>query len=229
MKKHEIETEANDSFDRLFKKESSFYDDFITGRVWYTRLINRIFFHQRSFLASANLLFKMLPNNLEGKILDVPCGTGVLTKNLYLENPKAQITCLDYSVNMIDHFKNALAQDERPSSHITFQQGDVANMPYEDETFDLVISMNGYQCFPQKDESLKEIKRVLKKGGLFVGSAYRKGVYLISDLVVKIYDKKGIMSPPHETTAELKAHLEQLFVVQKYEVMGTSAHFSCVK
>ena len=70
---------------------------------------------------------------------------------------------------MIDHFKNALDQDERPSSHINFQQADVVNMPYENETFDLIISMNGYQCFPQKDESL--IKRVLKKGSLFVGSA----------------------------------------------------------
>ena len=222
-------TEVNDSFDHLFKKESSFYDDFITGRVWYTKLINQLFFHQKNFLSSASLLFSFLPHELKGKILDVPCGTGILTKQLYLENPKAQITCLDYSENMISHFKTALAQDERPSSHITFQQGDVAHMPYEDASFDLVLSMNGSPCFPQKDEALKEIKRVLKKGGMFVGSAYRKGAYFISDLVVKIYDKKGIMSGPHETATELKLHLENLFKVEKYQLLGTSAHFCCIK
>ena len=51
----------------------------------------------------------------------------------------------------------------------------------------------------------------------------------MSDLVVKVYDKKGIMSPPHKTTTELKAHLEQLFSLEKYQMMGTSAHFCCVK
>ena len=130
---------------------------------------------------------------------------------------------------MIARFKYALSKDERASSHITFKQGDVACLPYEDESFELVLSMNGYQCFPKKDESLKEIKRVLKKGGLFVGSAYTKGRYLISDFLVKIYDKKGIMSPPHENATELKAHLEYLFKLEKYELFGTSAHFSCLK
>ena len=221
--------DVNDSFEHLFKKESSFYDDFITGRVWYTRLINQLFFHQKNFLASASIVFSLLPQNLKGKILDVPCGTGVLTKNLYLDNPQAQITCLDYSENMISHFKTALSQDERSSSHIIFQQGDVAHMQYEDETFDLVLSMNGYQCFPKKDEALKEMKRVLKKGGLLVGYAYRKGAYLISDLIVKLYDIKGIMSGPHETEAEFKLHLAQHFKVEKYQVMGTSAHFCCLK
>ena len=220
---------VNNSFDRLLKGQSNIYDDLITGRVWYTRLINRLFLHQKSFLPSANLLFSMLPKNLTGKILDVPCGTGVLTKNLYLENPNAQITCLDYSNEMIARFKHALSKDDRSSTHISFQQGDVASLPYEDESFDLVLSMNGYQCFPKKDESFKEIKRVLKKGGLFIGSAYIKGRYLMSDFLVKIYDKKGIMSPPHENAVELKAHLEELFKVEKYELFKTSAHFCCTK
>lgn len=221
--------EMNDSFDHLFKKESNFYDDFITGRFWYTRLINRIFLHQKNFIASAALVFSMLPKNFTGRMLDVPCGTGVLTKDLYLKNPNAQIVCLDYSNEMIARFKHALSKDERPSTHITFQQGDVACLPYENESFDLVLSMNGYQCFPKKDESFKEIKRVLKKGGLFIGSAYIKGRYLMSDFLVKIYDKKGIMSPPHENAVELKAHLEELFKVEKYELFRTSAHFCCLK
>ena len=227
MQEEEATTPVNDSFDRIFKKESHFYDDFITGRVWYTRLINRVFFHQRSFLASADLVFKMLPQDLKGKVLDVPCGTGALTKELYLAYPQVSFTCLDYSENMISCFKQALAKEARPASHISFQQGDVACLPYKDETFDLVISMNGYQCFPQKDAALQEMRRVLKQGGLLVGSAYRKGAYLISDLVVRLYDKKGIMSGPHETETEFKAHLEKYFKVEKYEAMGTSVHFCC--
>lgn len=223
------EKKVNNTFEHLFKHESSLYDDFLTGRTWYAKLFNYVFWHQKDMCSSEKILFDMFPPNFSGKLLDVPCGTGVFTKNRYLKMQNAKIVCLDYSNEMIERFKNALKGNEEKVQHISFCQGDVAHLPYEDESFDIVLSMNGYQCFPQKDESLKEMKRVLKKGGLFVGSAYRKGAYLISDLMVKIYDKKGIMNPPHETAAELKAHLEQLFRVEKYQLLGTSAHFCCVK
>ncbi len=220
---------VNDTFDHLFKKESSLYDDVLTGRVWYTRLMNYIFWHTRDHIDSANLVFSMLPNNFNGKMLDVPCGTGVFTKDVYLAHPKAQIECLDYSAEMIERFRKALSKSGSSSSHISFMRGDVGALPYEDESFDLVVSMNGIQCFPEKDRALQEMKRVLKKGGLLIGSAYVKGVYTFSDLLVKIYDAKGIMMPPHESAVEFKLHLQNYFKLNKYQLLGSAAHFSCLK
>ena len=223
------EKKINDSFDRLFKTESSTYDDFLTGRVWYARLVNYIFWHRRDHIASANLVLDMLPKDFSGKILDVPCGTGVFTRDFYLKKTNTQIVCLDYSTEMIGRFKTLLSNSSMPSEHISFQQGDVGSLPYEDESFDVVICMNGFQCFPEKDKALKEMQRVLKKGGMFAGCAYVKGVYRFADLLTKIYDKKKIMMPPHKSALQFKVHLQESFRVEKYQLIGATACFFCVK
>ena len=43
-----------------------------------------------------------IPEHFSGKLLEVPVGTGILTMPLYRTLPKADITCLDYSADMMD-------------------------------------------------------------------------------------------------------------------------------
>lgn len=223
------EKKVNNTFEHLFKHESSLYDDFLTGRTWYAKLFNYVFWHQKDMCSSEKILFDMFPPNFNGKLLDVPCGTGVFTKNRYLKMQNAKIVCLDYSNEMIERFKNALKGNEEKVQHISFCQGDVVHLPYEDESFDIVLSMNGYQCFPEKEKALKEMKRVLKKEGLLIGSAYIKGKYFLSDLLVKIYDAKHIMIAPHENESELKLKLEKYFEIKFYQSTGSVSHFACIK
>lgn len=221
------EHKVNDSFYKKFKAQSSLYDDFITGRTWFARLFNRIFWHDKSLVPEVETMLDMIPKNFKGKILDVPCGTGIFTKDLYLSMQNTQIIALDYSVQMIERFKLALEGKEYP--HITFVQGDVGALPYNDDSFDLVLCMNGYQCFPDKDGALSEIKRVLKHGGLLIGCTYVKGVYASSDFLVRIYDKKGIMVGPHENEAELKEHFSRYFTLSKYIPYKNTVSFTCIK
>jgi methyltransferase, UbiE/COQ5 family len=221
------ERKVNDTFDKKFKAQSALYDDFITGRTWIARLFNRIFWHDKSLVQEAKITLDMLPKGFSGKMLDVPCGTGIFTKDLYLSMQDSQIVALDYSIQMIERFKLALEGHE--CNHITFVQGDVGALQYEDETFDLVLCMNGYQCFPDKDGALSEIKRVLKHGGLFIGCTYIKDVYASSDFLVSIYDRKGIMVGPHENKAELEEHLSKYFTLSKYLPYKNTVSFTCIK
>ncbi|MGP1415655.1 MAG: class I SAM-dependent methyltransferase [Treponema sp.] len=221
------EYKESGTFYKKFNKQSSLYDDFVTGRTWFARLFNRIFWHDKSLVSEAKNTLEMIPNNFTGKMLDVPCGTGVFTKDLYLSMQKAQIIALDYSVQMIDRFKLVLEGNEY--KHVSFVQGDVGALQYEDESFDLVLCMNGYQCFPDKDGALSEIKRVLKTGGLFIGCTYVKGVYASSDFLVSIYDRKGIMSGPHENLEELKEHFSRYFTLSKYVSYKNTFSFTCIK
>lgn len=39
-------TRKNDSFDKNFKKESTVYDDALSGKTWYYRLYNQFFWHE---------------------------------------------------------------------------------------------------------------------------------------------------------------------------------------
>ncbi len=221
------EYKENDTFYKKLNKQSSLYDDFVTGRTWFARLFNLIFWHDKSLLTEVSTMLGMIPKGFNGKILDVPCGTGVFTKDLYLSMKTSQIIALDYSAQMIERFKLALEGSEY--KHVTFVQGDVGALQYEDESFDLVLCMNGYQCFPDKDRALAEIKRVLKTGGLFIGCTYVKGVYASSDFLVSIYDKKGIMSGPHENLEELKEHFVKYFTLSKYITYKNTVSFTCIK
>ncbi len=90
-----------------------------------------------------------VPENFSGSMLEVPVGTGVLTMPVYHDLPKAEITCLDYSPDMMAAARSRA--ELAGIKNITFRQGDVGNLPFEDEQFDIVLSLNGFHAFPDKD------------------------------------------------------------------------------
>ena len=71
-----------------------------------------------------------IPEHFSGKLLEVPVGTGILTMPLYRTLPEADITCLDYSSDMM---RQAQEKAKRLHLKITFRQGDVGELPYEDD------------------------------------------------------------------------------------------------
>ena len=89
-----------------------------------------------------------VPVDFRGKLLEVPVGTGVLTMPLYASLPDAAVTCLDYSAGMMENAKKRAAVMN--ISNVAFVQGDVGALPFEDESFDLVLSLNGFHAFPDK-------------------------------------------------------------------------------
>ena len=53
--------------------------------------------------------------------------------------------------------------------NVSFVQGDVGALPFADESFDLVLSLNGFHAFPDKDAAFRETCRVRRPGGIFCG------------------------------------------------------------
>ena len=82
----------------------------------------------------------------------------------FIWNPlkSAYITCLDYSEDMLSQARERLGSLE----NVKLSQGDVGKLPYENGTFDIVLSMNGFHAFPDKKAAFRETFRVLKKGGM---------------------------------------------------------------
>lgn len=63
---------------------------------------------------------------------------------------------------------------------------------YHTETYDIVVSMNGFHVFPDKERAFRETWRVLKNGGTFTACFYIKEKSKITDWLVKnILSKKG--------------------------------------
>jgi ubiquinone/menaquinone biosynthesis C-methylase UbiE len=104
--------------------------------------------------------------NLTGseKVLDVGCGAGHTTAALA---PYAQqVVALDLSQAMLAQV-NSLAA-ERGLINIETRQGDAEHLPFDDSTFDLVVSRYSAHHWPNPQAVLRAIWRVLKPNGCFI-------------------------------------------------------------
>ena len=176
----------------------------------------------------AKEVLKFIPEDFSGRLLDVPVGTAVFTYKKYKMLKSADITCLDYSEDMLSQAKKKY--DANGMDKITLQQGDVGNLPFEDSSFDIVLSMNGFHAFPDKKKAYKEINRVLVHGGKFIGCFYVRGNSLITDILVnEVLSKKGWFTPPFCTAASLKKTLIKRYMIEEFHVKGSIVYFCVTK
>ena len=95
------------------------------------------------------------------KVLDVACGTGNLA--IPAAHAGADVTGIDIAPNLIEQAQ-ARAADERLETR--FDVGDAEALPYDDESFDVVMTMFGAMFAPRPDVTASELIRVCKEGGL---------------------------------------------------------------
>ncbi|WP_337613549.1 class I SAM-dependent methyltransferase [Gemmiger formicilis] len=209
---------------------SNFYDGMITCSTFSGKAVCRLVWDMNKAENDAYLEKAMagIPENFSGKLLEVPVGTGILTMSLYQTLPQADITCLDYSSDMMGQ-----AQEKAERLHlenVTFRQGDVGALPFADGAFDIVLSLNGFHAFPDKEAAYREVFRVLKSGGTFCGCFYVAGECKQSDWFVRhIYEKTGFFTPPYETVSRLKARLEGMYTDVDRGNLKSMAWFVCRK
>ena len=114
--------------------------------------------------------------------------------------------------------------------NVQFQQGDVGKLPFADGSFDLVLSLNGFHAFPDKEAAYRETFRVLKPGGIFCGCFYIKGENRRTDwLIDHLYTPKGFFTPPYETADSLRKRLEERYEQVKLDTVESMACFICRK
>ena len=140
---------------------NDFYDGMITCSTLSGKAVCRLVWAMNKAENDAYLekALSGIPAHFSGRLLEVPVGTGVLTMPVYQTMPEADITCLDYSADMMGQ-----AQEKAERLHlknVTFRQGDVGTLPYEDDTFDIVLSLNGFHAFPDKDAAYRETFRAI--------------------------------------------------------------------
>ena len=96
--------------------------------------------------------------------LDLAAGTGDIAKLISKKVKNKTIYLCDQNNEMIERAKER-SLNEGFYQKCNFNVSSAENLPYEDETFDKVFISFGFRNFSDKKGSLKEINRVLKKGG----------------------------------------------------------------
>lgn len=209
---------------------NNFYDGMITCSTLSGKAVCRLVWAMNKAENDAYLekALSGIPAHFSGRLLEVPVGTGVLTMPVYQTMPEADITCLDYSAHMMGQ---ALEKTERLHlKNVTFQQGDVGALPYADGTFDVVLSLNGFHAFPDKEAAYWEVLRVLRPGGIFCGCFYVTGQNRRTDWIIRrLYVPKGYFTPPFETAESLRHRLKEIFGPAKVRTVQSIASFACQK
>lgn len=116
------------------------------------------------------LRFKVLEDNLEGveTILDIGAGTGAFSIPLAKKGYK--VTHFDISPEMIRLAK----ENAKDLTNISFIEGDASSLPFEDDSFDLVICFDGAISFSGRNAD-KVLSEIIRTGKRILVSASNKG------------------------------------------------------
>jgi demethylmenaquinone methyltransferase/2-methoxy-6-polyprenyl-1,4-benzoquinol methylase len=144
---------------RYYELRAPEYDDWYLGHGLYAERERAGWDEETARLTEA---VAALPS---GRVLDVACGTGFLTRHL-----RGEVAGLDRSPRMLE-----LARARCPE--VRFVEGDALELPFEDGSFDLVFTGHfyGHLREPERERFLREARRVAPRL-VVVDSALRAGV-----------------------------------------------------
>ena len=142
---------------------------FPTGRAWAEdlgypeELANVPERAAESFAGVANpfSLGRLSPGE---EVLDLGCGAG--TDSLVAAQmvaPRGRVAGIDMTPEMLAKARAAAA--ELGATNAEFVEGEIEHLPFEDESFDVVISNGVIDLIPDKDAVFAELERVLRPGG----------------------------------------------------------------
>lgn len=103
------------------------------------------------------------------ELLDVACGPG--TSSLLMAPLCQQVQAVDFSEQMLQEFELNLQDSD--IQNIEYQKANGQDLPFEEEEFDLAVSMFGWMFFPDRALGLSELHRVLKPQGKLALSAWQ--------------------------------------------------------
>ena len=131
----------------FFDAWSSFYDLWLVQRLTYQPVHDAV--------------VRVLSRHEPRTLLDVGCGTGLLTRRIRRALPGASVVGCDFSHGM-------LRQAEEHGHGHAWAHGDATSLPFRDGCFDTIVSTEAFHWFPDQPAAVAECFRVLAPGGRLV-------------------------------------------------------------
>lgn len=134
-------------------------------------------------------MFEQYPFRTKMKVLELGSGRGELWDYYFdddtLQGYEMDITLSDFADGMVDYLRHNLA-----GKGISVQKIDITDIPYEKDSFDLIIANSMLYHVKDIDLALSGVKRVLKKDGLFYCSTF--GMNGMLQYLYQALDELGI-------------------------------------
>jgi SAM-dependent methyltransferase len=117
----------------------------------------------------AAFLAERLPRRPAGDVLEVACGTGLVTRRLRERlDPSVRLVATDLSAGMLAFAQQAVAA----GGGLQWREADAMRLPFADGQFAVVVCGFGLMFVPDKLAALREARRVLQPGGLLLLSVW---------------------------------------------------------
>lgn len=105
------------------------------------------------------------------RVVDIACGTGILTRRVAaIAGRGAAVVGVDINPAMVRLARSLPHSDGAP---IDFRIGDGTSLDIEDDRFDVAYCQQGLQFFPDRDAGAREMRRVLRGGGIAVVAVWQ--------------------------------------------------------
>jgi len=143
-------------------------------------------------------------------LLDAGCGDGLFTRELSAFLPEAHITALDrsypkYLTGLTPQTRATQSTQATQQTRITFVTGSVDTLPFDEDSFDVVVASLSLHHWEKKAKGIAEVYRVLKKGGtLVIGDPLLQG-WMSNRVLGRLTQKidGGVFTTPKELTTYL--------------------------
>jgi SAM-dependent methyltransferase len=97
------------------------------------------------------------------KVLEAGCGIGAQTVILAKNSPGAHITSIDISADSLQRAEHTVRKEG--IRNVTFLQGDIFHLPYEEEIFDHIFICFVLEHLTEPQRALEQLRPLLKEGG----------------------------------------------------------------
>jgi SAM-dependent methyltransferase len=169
----------------------AFYDEYL-GPAWFGPI-------------AADLAHRV-PVDPGGDVLELACGTGLMTRPLRNRlDARRKLVATDLNKPMLDYARSKMTD----LAGIEWREADAAKLPFADGTFGAVACSLGVMFIPDRAALFREVRRVIKPGGVFVFNVWDRiehnpCVRIYSDVIESLYpgDAEVKFRVPYEMADE---------------------------
>jgi ubiquinone/menaquinone biosynthesis C-methylase UbiE len=120
----------------------------------------------RAFAGRVVLPWALQGRALQGDVLEIGCGSGAMAASMLRANPAIRLTATDFDGAMVDVARARLG---RFGDRVVVRQADATALPFEDSSFDCVVTFLMLHHVIKWETALAEVARVLRPGGTLLG------------------------------------------------------------
>lgn len=108
-----------------------------------------------------------------GLLVDISCGSGLFSRKFAKSKIYSAVIALDYSENMLRQCYDFVRKDnDLLITNLSLVRADVSRLPFASGSVDAVHAGAALHCWPSPSNAAAEISRILRRGGVFVGSTF---------------------------------------------------------